>query len=327
VSFIHDDPEFDDLLRIVAGKRKLSLGLVEKDYWVTHTLWALHAAGFEIWFKGGTSLSKGFGLIERFSEDLALKIEPGSVTALPAVSNWKSESTKATAGRKAHFEQLAALLKVPGARVSLDTENPDPAWRNADIRVAYSGRHLGDLRGMLRPFVLLEIGSARVTPSAACDMTSFVHDELAAQGQLGPFADNRPKAVRCVHPIVTLLEKLDALHRRMPNEKAEPASFVRHFEDAAKVIYAQSSLPPLSDYEDARALAADMLRQKQIAAIPSAADPAFALAPGARTVAVQAAHAAITPMFWGPRIALDEACASIRGWIESTLTNSGPRDS
>ena len=93
-------------------------------------------------------------------------------------------------------------------------------------------------------------------------MTSFVHDELAAQGQLGSFADNLPRAVRCVHPIVTLLEKLDALHRRVPNEKAEPAAFVRHFEDAARVIRAQSSLPPLPGYEDARALASDMLRQK-----------------------------------------------------------------
>jgi Nucleotidyl transferase AbiEii toxin, Type IV TA system len=177
---------------------------------------------------------------------------------------------------------------------------------------------------MLRPFVLLEIGSARVTPSVACDMTSFVHDELAAQGQFGSFDDNRPKAVRCVHPIVTLLEKLDALHRRVPNEKTEPASFVRHFEDAAKVINAQSSLPALTGYEDARALAAEMLHQKQIAAIPSAADPAFALAPGARTDAVQAAHAAIVPMFWGPRISLNDACATIRAWIEITLTVSSP---
>jgi hypothetical protein len=42
VSFVHDDPEFGDLLRIVAGERRIAPGLVEKDYWVTHTLWALH---------------------------------------------------------------------------------------------------------------------------------------------------------------------------------------------------------------------------------------------------------------------------------------------
>ena len=98
MTFVHNDAEFDALLHIVAEKRGLGVALVEKDYWVTHTLWALHARGFEVWFKGGTSLSKGFGLIQRFSEDLDLKIEPGSVGELRSVSNWKSESTKATIG-------------------------------------------------------------------------------------------------------------------------------------------------------------------------------------------------------------------------------------
>ena len=151
MNFIHDDPDFDDLVRIVASKRSLSPGLVEKDYWVTHTLWALRAGGFEVWFKGGTSLSKGFGLIERFSEDLDLKVEPGSVASLPAVSNWKSEGTKATAAQRAHFEKLAELLAVPGVRVSLNAEQPDRCSRS-DIRVAYVGRHLGDPGGMLRPW-------------------------------------------------------------------------------------------------------------------------------------------------------------------------------
>jgi len=77
VNFVHQDPEFPDLLRIVAGARRIPVALVEKDYWVTHTLWALHDLGIECWFKGGTSLSKGFGLIQRFSEDLDLKLGGG----------------------------------------------------------------------------------------------------------------------------------------------------------------------------------------------------------------------------------------------------------
>lgn len=115
MSFVHDDPEFDDLLRIVADKRPLSRGIVEKDYWVTHTLWALRKSGLEMWFKGGTSLSKGFGLIERFSEDLDLKIEPGSVAALPRVENWTSEGATATAARKRYFKALPSTIVVPGA--------------------------------------------------------------------------------------------------------------------------------------------------------------------------------------------------------------------
>ena len=79
MSFIHEDRDFNDLLRIVAKRHGLPVGLVEKDYWVTHVLWAIHNQGFDVWFKGGTSLSKGFELIKRFSEDLDLKIDPGPV--------------------------------------------------------------------------------------------------------------------------------------------------------------------------------------------------------------------------------------------------------
>ena len=75
--FIHEDSEWRDLLALVASDRDRDISLVEKDYWVTHALWALLAQGFELWFKGGTSLSKGFDLIERFSEDIDVRIDTG----------------------------------------------------------------------------------------------------------------------------------------------------------------------------------------------------------------------------------------------------------
>ncbi len=315
MSFVHDDPDFEGLLRIVANNRRISLGLVEKDYWVTHTLWALHMAGFDVWFKGGTSLSKGFSLIHRFSEDLDLKLEPGTA-ALPIVSNWKSTGTRAIGERRAYFEALPSLVRVPGTSATLDVDNADPHWRSANVRVTYPARYLGDLAGVLRPFVLLEVGNARVTPFVPRDMTSFVHEELAAQGQLDAFADNRPKGVRCMHPLVTLLEKLDALQRHVPNKDREPASFVRHYEDAARIIAAEATLPPLPGYPDVRTLAAEMLEQKQIATPPGPGSSAFVLPPGTRTEAIRTAFTNISPMFWGPRQTLDEAVASIRAWLE-----------
>ena len=48
-------------------------------------------------------MSKGFSLIERFSEDLDLKIEPGRVVGVPAVTSWKSEGSSATRSREAFF--------------------------------------------------------------------------------------------------------------------------------------------------------------------------------------------------------------------------------
>jgi hypothetical protein len=318
MNFVHEDPEFDDLLRIVAANRRLTRGLVEKDYWVTHTLWALHTQGFDVWFKGGTSLSKGFGIIERFSEDLDLKVEPGRVSELPPVMNWKSEGTKATGERRRYFEQLAKILDVPHAAVTLEPV-ADASWRSANFRVTYPGKHLGDLDGILRPFVLLEVGSARVTPAVTRDMSSFVHGFLSDQGQLAGLDDNRPVSVRCVHPLVTLLEKLDALHRRVPNDRAEPASFVRHFEDAACIIAAADRLPTLPEYNDLRALAADMLAQRQLAAVPSATDPSFAPDNSERWTAIRRGYTAISPMFWGERVPLEAACETIRMWISSKL--------
>lgn len=299
--FVHEDPEFADLLRIVADERGLSVGLVEKDYWVTHTLWALLHQGFDVWFKGGTSLSKGFGIIQRFSEDLDIRVDPGTVAALPAVANWKSQGTQAVAQRKAHFEHLASTLRVPGAAVSLDEEFSDGLWRNAGIRVVYPGKHLADLDPM-RPFVLLEVGNARVTPYVERDLSSFVHDFLIATGRLESYDQNKPDSVRVVHPLVTLVEKLDALQRRVGQEDREPASFVRHFEDAARIIAAETTLPPLDGYDGPRSLANEMVAEGQIRAMPSAEDPAFTPDDSPRWDSVRSAYDAIAPMYWGPRL-------------------------
>ena len=306
----------------MAGKRKLSTALVEKDYWVTHALWALHQLGLEIWFKGGTSLSKGFGLIERFSEDLDLKIEPGTAKALPAAGSWKSEGKKSSGERQAYFASLSRFLRVPGASVEADPGFEDRSHRSAQFRVTYPGKHRAALAATMKPFVLLEVGSARVTPFLERDMTSFVHEELAALGQLDDFDDNRPRAVRCVHPLVTLLEKLDALHRRVPRTEVAPATFVRHFEDAAGIIAGEHGLPRLEGYDGPRALAEEMLAERQLAALPSAADEAFRPGPGGRFTEIRRAHEAIAPIFWGRRLELDEACARIRGWIGKELSNT-----
>lgn len=136
--------------------------------------------------------------------------------------------------KKAFFDRLATAIHVPGASTSLDPNVQDASWRSVGLRVRYDGHYLLELGELFKPFVLLEVGSAPVTPFVACDLTSVVHDELAAQGQAQQFLDNRPRGVRCVHPLVTLLEKLDALHRHVPRATREPTGFVRHFEDAAK---------------------------------------------------------------------------------------------
>jgi hypothetical protein len=75
-----EHPDFDQAIQRAADHhqvRGLRPAIVEKDYYVTEALRHVAAvAGDHVIFKGGTSLSKGWGLIDRFSEDIDLFLDP-----------------------------------------------------------------------------------------------------------------------------------------------------------------------------------------------------------------------------------------------------------
>jgi predicted nucleotidyltransferase component of viral defense system len=74
---LHQDPKlFSDTIRAASQHLNIKLEFVEKDYWITQVLCELSRSKFSdiSVFKGGTSLSKGYNLIERFSEDVDLAI-------------------------------------------------------------------------------------------------------------------------------------------------------------------------------------------------------------------------------------------------------------
>jgi Nucleotidyl transferase AbiEii toxin, Type IV TA system len=69
LDYLHNHPEFADLIRIVAEEKGIDPALVENDYWIMHCLYGLQRLGLKFELKGGTSLSKGYQIIDRFSED------------------------------------------------------------------------------------------------------------------------------------------------------------------------------------------------------------------------------------------------------------------
>lgn len=74
---LHQHTEFfHETLRATAEHLEIKLEFVEKDYWISLLLFRLSKSNYtdKIVFKGGTSLSKGFNLIERFSEDVDIAI-------------------------------------------------------------------------------------------------------------------------------------------------------------------------------------------------------------------------------------------------------------
>ncbi len=281
--------------------------MVEKDYWVTHSLWALQQSGLSIWFKGGTSLSKGFSLIERFSEDIDVQLEHGTLAGLPEVSSWKSESKTATAARSSFFRSVADRVSVPGAPMAIDEETFDPKRCRAHYRIDYPGIYRDRLPPDLRSFVLLEVGRARVTPFVETDLSSFVHELLQTQGLLGNYLDNRPKGIRCLHPRITLVEKIAAIAECLARG-AQPAGYVRHYEDTVRIIRNLENLPELeNEVEHVREVISHRFKK----GLPSSLLPADE---DGRDQLQKAAQK-IGPMFWGDRVPLEECAAEALEWL------------
>lgn len=78
MSRFRDSNEFGPTIGAAAEQLGISATAVEKDYWVTQVLRALARDFSDAFvFKGGTSLSKGYGILERFSDDLDILILSG----------------------------------------------------------------------------------------------------------------------------------------------------------------------------------------------------------------------------------------------------------
>lgn len=134
--YLHQHPDFSDLLRIVGQEQSLDPSLVEKDYWVMHCLYGLQKMGLSFELKGGTSLSKGFGIIDRFSEDIDLRIDP---PAERKVKTGRNQDKPAHCESRKHFyDWLAETITIDG----IVTVSRDEAFRveNSLIKATiYSG--------------------------------------------------------------------------------------------------------------------------------------------------------------------------------------------
>ncbi len=108
--FLHNHKSFKDLLLILEREKSIVPGLLEKDYWIMHVLYGLKKAGFSFELKGGTSLSKGLGIINRFSEDIDIRINP----PVELLVNETGTKKNAVASRFRFYDWLAATLKIDG---------------------------------------------------------------------------------------------------------------------------------------------------------------------------------------------------------------------
>ncbi len=245
--FLHDRADFGDLLAIVANERRLDPMLVEKDYWIMHGLWGLQAQGFVFELKGGTSLSKGFGVIHRFSEDIDIRIEPPADMEVKTGRN--HDKPAHIASRRAYYDELAQRIRIPGIdRVDRDTVFDDEKMRSAGIRLSYSARTAA-LKGV-KDGILLELGFDDTAPNRPVTISSWALDFALGKGV--QVFDNRAVDVPCYAPTHTFVEKLQTIstkYRRLAEAKAFPANFLRHYYD----VYCLLDLPEVQAFMETAA--------------------------------------------------------------------------
>lgn len=227
--FLHARRDFDQLLALVADERRLDPMLVEKDYWIMHCLWGLQAQGFQFELKGGTSLSKGFGVIHRFSEDIDIRIEPPA--GMDVKTGRNQDKPAHVVSRRAYYDELAARILIPGVNsVERDTQFDDDKMRSAGIRLMYTPR-TSALAGV-KDGILLELGFDDTAPNRPVTISSWALDVARDRG-VDAF-DNRAVGVPCYAPTHTFVEKLQTIStkfRRLGEAQRFPGNFLRHYYD------------------------------------------------------------------------------------------------
>jgi hypothetical protein len=307
--FLHKHPQFADLVRIVATSEDIAPALVEKDYWIMQSLYGLQQLGLAFELKGGTSLSKGYGLIKRFSEDIDIRIEP---PADPPVMVGRNHDKPAhVQSRKAFYDRLAQTIVIDGViGVERDTDFDETHYyRSAGIRLAYASTN-GSVEG-LKDGILLEVGFDDVAPNEPRDISSWAYDYAAGRVDI---LDNRAEGVACYHPGYTIVEKLQAISTKFRQQQATgvfPPNFMRHYYD----VYCLLQDETVQAFIGTPAYLAHKTKRFPKADNPNIAEnEAFALSDPDARAKLQKAYAASNALYFRGQPPFEAVLAEITEW-------------
>ena len=236
------DSDRMDLFRNTASKMGLNDAIVEKDFWVCYTLdflfhrtpWFDHFS-----FKGGTSLSKAYHLISRFSEDIDLimdwrligygKDEPWEVRSKSKQEAYNLEMNARTEAFLADVfcnEAAKAMSTELGREVDLRIDPLDPMTVLFAYPTLFSGT-------VTMPMIRLEIGAlAAWTPASPANVSPFAAEHYPR------LFDTVETSIRTVAPERTFWEKATILHHEAnrPESSPMPTRYARHYYDLFRMI-------------------------------------------------------------------------------------------
>lgn len=240
--------EADKILILKTAQQHIKLPpyAIEKDWWVVQTLRVIFQmdAGQHLLFKGGTSLSKAWGVIDRFSEDIDLALNreflgfDSGLISKTQVRKLRSASFKYIT--ETFNSDLQAAFKASGIdELTFEYENlGDGDQDPVSILIYYP--NVVDYPAYIQPKIKVEIGSRSMKdPYTNRSFRSMVggifSDKYYADGEI---------SVPCINPERTYLEKLFLLHEEFqkPKEKIRVNRLSRHLYDIYRISQSEHKI-------------------------------------------------------------------------------------
>lgn len=230
--------ERDNALGVAAEKTGRPAHLLEKDVWV---VWALRTMfqsplGHQLVFKGGTSLSKAYGAINRFSEDIDLTydiraiapdlVKDGDAEFLPRNNSQQQKWKKAIEGR---LEKWIADTVVPILMTALNDERLQAQVTAEGDSVSVEYQFVKQGAGYVSPVVLLEFGAK--STGEPCSKMDVACDAAAALPEL-TFPTSSPRVMNIER---TFWEKATAVHVMSVGGKLRNERYSRHWYDLVRL--------------------------------------------------------------------------------------------
>lgn len=248
---LFEHPDFEQAVLQAAEHfrdRRLRPAIIEKDYYVTEALRIIAANdGEKTIFKGGTSLSKGWDLIERFSEDVDIFLDPMAFSPV--------------LGKRAIDRELKKLRDSLDAHPALtflkDGSQTIGGFGRSD-RFVYTQRFGGP--GEVSGQVLVEAGTAGGRePTETVELRSYLAIFLDEQGLSLGAEDEGSFPMRLLHYRRTFVEKMFAIHGKVELLKRDErplGSYARHYYDLY-LLAAQESVVDMLASEEYSVIKAD----------------------------------------------------------------------
>ena len=253
--------ELVDRLAMLQQAEATHLGInqvaIEKDWWVTLILKALFQTDCRdsLIFKGGTSLSKGFNIIERFSEDIDLAISH-SFFGIEKTNKSQRDKLKKMA-RKYICETLSAQLDaqlkgmgISGYTIETVTQVQDKngEWKPIDsdkdptVILLHYPSIIENSISYIPPRVKIEISCLSMDePTEERDIHSLIGETFEEED-----TDAICK-IRTVVPTRTFLEKLFLLAEEFQKDKPRSVRMSRHLYDLEKLMDTEYGREALAD--------------------------------------------------------------------------------